>query len=85
MIDTDPAAEAKTRTMMMEKSPEERFVMGCSMFTFVKTIVRASILQKNSDISPGNLRKELFLRFYGNDMDKEARDRIAFLFANSMF
>ncbi len=62
---------------MMNKSPEERLIIGCSMFTFVKAIVRSSIMQKNSSMPPCDLKKELFLRFYGNDMDKSARDRIA--------
>ncbi len=83
MLDTNPVMEAKTRAMMMEKPREERLVIGCSMFTFARTIVRASILQRNSDISPDDLRKELFLRFYGNDMDIDSRNRIALRFANS--
>ncbi len=81
MIDTDPVIESKTRALMMKKSSEERLIIGCSMFTFAKAIVRSSIMQKNGDIPLCDLRKELFLRFYGNDMDKKTRERIAFYFS----
>lgn len=81
MIDTDPIIESKTRALMMNKSPEERLTIGCSMFTFAKTIARSSIMQKNGDMPLCDLRKELFLRFYGNDMDKNTRERIAFYFS----
>ncbi|MCD4706256.1 MAG: hypothetical protein K8S62_00785 [Candidatus Sabulitectum sp.] len=83
MLDTNPLMAAKTREMMMEKSREERLVIGCSMFSFARTIVLASILRKNSNISPGDLKRELFLRFYGNDMNKDALNRIALQFASS--
>jgi len=81
MIDTDPVIESKTRLLMMNKSPEERLIIGCSMFTFAKIIVRSSIMQKNSDMPPCDLKKELFLRFYGNDMDKNTRERISSYFS----
>jgi len=83
MLDTNPLMAAKTREMMMAKSREERLVIGCSMFSFAKNIVLASILQKNSNISPGDLNRELFLRFYGKDMNKDALNRIALQFASS--
>lgn len=81
MIDTDPAIESKTRALMMNKSPEERLIIGCSMFTFAKILVRSSIMQKTGEIPLCDLRKELFLRFYGNDMNKSTRERIAFYFS----
>ncbi len=51
------------------------------MFTFAKTILRSSIMQKNGDMPLCDLRKELFLLFYGNDMDINIRERIAFHFS----
>jgi len=75
--------ETKAREMMMKKTGEQRFLMGCSMFTFAQTIVRSSIMQKDMDISRGELRKELFIRFYGTDFDKDTRSRIALHFTNS--
>ena len=83
MNDTEPMIEVKLKELMMKKTGEERFLMGCSMFSFVRTVVRSSILQKYMDISPGELRKELFIRFYGTDFDKDTMDRIALHFANS--
>lgn len=84
MLDTSPEMTAKTRALMMEKSREERLIIGCSMFSFARTIVLASILRKNSSISPGDLKKELFLRFYGSDMNKDALNRIALQFAGDV-
>ncbi len=81
MIDTDPAIESQTKALMMNKSPEERLIIGCSMFTFAKTIVRSSIMQKNSNMPLCDLKKELFLRFYGKDMDKNTREKIASYFS----
>ena len=83
MNDTQPMNEVKLKDLMMKKTGEERFLMGCSMFSFAQTIVRSSILQEHEDISPADLRRELFKRFYGADYDKDTRDRIALLFANS--
>lgn len=83
MNDTTPSMEVKLREMMMKKTGEQRFLMGCSMFTFARTLVRSSIMQKDEDISPGDLRRELFIRFYGTDFDEDSRNRIAHHFANS--
>lgn len=51
----------------MEHAPEERLQMGCSMFDTAKEIVRSSILERHPHISVQELKKEIFLRFYGED------------------
>lgn len=82
MIDTDSKLELKTKALMKEKSPEDRLIMGCSMFTFSKIIVQSSIIQKDRSILPCDLKRKLFLRFYGNDMDENTREKIANYFSN---
>jgi hypothetical protein len=76
MNDTDPRMEKKMMEMMMSRTASERFEMGCSMFDFAKEIVVSSIKQKNPGISRQELRKEIFLRFYGDDFSPEQREKI---------
>ncbi len=82
MNDTDPKIEQKVRELMMNKTPEDRLKMGCSMFGFSKTIIQAS-LQENKNIQQSELKKELFLRFYGKEMDKEIKGKIATYFSSA--
>jgi len=70
MKDTLPEIEKKFKKIILEKSPEERIMMGFSMFSTARRIVISS---KNSDI---HLKKYLFLRFYENDFDKETFNKI---------
>lgn len=81
MIDTDSKLELKAKALMREKSPEDRLIMGCSMFSFSKVIVLSSIIQKNRNILHCDLKRKLFLRFYGNDMDKNTKEKIANYFS----
>ena len=76
MKDTPPAIERKFRQMLMERSGAERLKMGCSMHATAQALVRASILQADPAASPAALRKELFLRFYGQDFDAATRKKI---------
>ena len=76
MKDTSPEIEQRYREMLLQRSGEERLKMGCSMHETAKALVRASIVEKSPNISPADLRKALFLRFYDNDFDPETRERI---------
>ncbi len=82
MNDTDPKIEQKIRELMMNKTPEDRLKMGCSMFGFSKAIIQAS-LQENKNIQQSELKKELFLRFYGKEMDNEMKKKIATYFSSA--
>lgn len=77
MRDTSPEIEKKMLEIMMSKSPEERVRMGDSMYQTARYIVACSILNENLNISDNELKKEVFLRFYGNDFSPEKRDKIA--------
>ena len=78
MNDTAPAIEEKMREMIRAKTPEERLRMGCSMYDFSKRLVTRAILENRPGLSSGDLRQELFLRFYGNDFDAPVRQKILF-------
>ncbi len=76
MRDTAPEIERRFRSMMLERSGEERLKMGCSMHRFAQLLVRASVLAANPHATTAELRRTLFLRFYGSDFDAATRDRI---------
>lgn len=76
MNDTDAKMNAKMMEMIQKKTSQERLAMGCSMFDFAKRLVVSSLLKDNPNLSPAMLRKELFLRFYGNDFDAKQRQKI---------
>lgn len=76
MNDTSPAIDEKMRELIRKKTPEERLRMGCSMYDFSKSLVTHSILESSPNLTPVEIRRELFLRFYGNDFDSAKRQRI---------
>ena len=76
MSDTPTEIERRYRLMLLQRSGEERLKMGCSMHATAKALIRASILNKTPSISPAELRKALFLRFYANDFDCATREKI---------
>ena len=76
MNDTPPEIERRYREMLLQRSGEERLQMGCSMFTFARELVVASVLAKTPNVSPSELRHAIFLRFYGDDFDPETREKI---------
>lgn len=71
MNDTSPEMEIRFRKMMMEKSGEERLKMGFSMFDFARKQVIASIKEKYPEANENEIKKEVFLRFYGDDFSEE--------------
>lgn len=76
MKDTRPEIEQKYRAMLLARSREERLKIGCSMHATAQSLVRASVLAKDPLASPPELRRALFLRFYGQEFASDDRDRI---------
>jgi len=76
MIDTNPAVTSKFIQLIMAKSPEERLLMGCSMFDMVKQIIKGSIINKGPKITHWRMRAEIFIRFYSVDFDEAAKSKI---------
>jgi hypothetical protein len=58
--------------MLMQRSGEERLKMGCSMHATSQALVKASVSGKD----PVALKRDLFLRFYGNQFGPKERKKI---------
>lgn len=76
MSDTSSETERAFRELLLRRSGEERLKMGCSMHAFAQTLVRASVLERRPHASPLEVRRALFLRFYGRDFDPQTREKI---------
>jgi hypothetical protein len=75
--DTPPGIERKFRKMLLERSGQERLKMGCSMHATAQALARASISQRHPNVRAAELKRLLFLHFYGTDFEAEERKRIA--------
>lgn len=67
MNDTSPEMAEKMRELFRKKTPLERVLMGCSMHATSRYLITCAILRDNPTISKKELRREVFMRFYGND------------------
>ena len=80
MKDTSPEVNARMIEMIQKKTPVERLAMGCSTYDFSKQIVISGLLKENPKLSGAELKKELFLKFYGNNVEgNQKRKIIAYL------
>jgi hypothetical protein len=75
--DTPAAVERKFRQMLLKRSGAERLKMGCSMHATARALAKAALLQKHPDAGPAELKRLLFLHFYGAEFEPEQRKRIA--------
>jgi len=73
MNDTPSFVESLFKQKIMEKSNEERIIMGSLMFDAARKMVLASL---SDNISPQEKRKSIFLRLYGNDFDEATKQSI---------
>ena len=62
--------------LMMQKTGEERLLMGCSMFDTAKEIVKSSLLAKSVNLDPQDLKRNIFLRFYGHEYNETQLNNI---------
>ena len=76
MNDTNHKIARKFKQLMAKKSPAERLVMGCSMYDMSKSLVTSSILKQIPNATQSILRREIFLRFYGNEFSPEDQKKI---------
>ncbi len=76
MHDTSPEVMAKMSKMIQRKTPIERLQMGVSMYQTSKYLIIRAIKEKNPDISEVDLRKALFIHFYGDDFNPIQREKI---------
>ena len=73
MDDTSPEIQQKIEEIYRNKSGEEKLLIALSMFETAREIVISSLPQ---NLSKKELRRELFLRFYGNDFSDSEKNRI---------
>lgn len=73
MIDTLPSIEVKLNQIYMNKSCEEKLLIALKMFETARNIVLSSLPE---NLSEKEIRKELFLRFYGDDFDDKSKEKI---------
>jgi hypothetical protein len=76
MKDTPPEMDARYQDMLMQRSGEERLMMGCAMRETARTLVEASIREQDPQATIETVRKGLFLRFYGHEFDADSRTKI---------
>jgi hypothetical protein len=62
MNDTPPEVARLVQQMLMERSAEERFLMGVRMFDAARQMVLASL---SKDLPDLERRRQLFQRLYG--------------------
>lgn len=77
MTDTHPEINAKFKRLIMARSRQTRLVMGCSMFETAKYIAKSFINNQFPGISPKQMKKEIFIHFYGLDFDEEDKEKIS--------
>lgn len=76
MKDTTSEMESKFLDMMMSKSGEDRLRMGFSMFETARRQIITAIREERPDIDERELRKRVFLRFYGHEFNEVEREKI---------
>jgi hypothetical protein len=76
MKDTSPEMDARYQDMLMQRSGEERLMMGCAMRETARTLVEASIREQDPQATLETVRKGIFLRFYGHEFDADSRTEI---------
>lgn len=73
MTDTDPQTEALYHRLLMERSPEERFLMGARMCAAARATVLASL---PAGLSTIERKLAVLRRYYGTDFDDAAMSKI---------
>ena len=75
MFDTHPDVVIQFRDLMMSKTGQQRLLMGCSMYDTAKQIVRSAIYNNRPEITEEEVKKEIFLRFYGKEFGRADREK----------
>ena len=73
MDDTSPEIKEKIVEIYKNKSGEEKLLIALRMFETAREMVISSLPQ---NLSEKELRRELFLRFYGNDFSQSEKEKI---------
>jgi hypothetical protein len=76
MFDTHPDVAIRFRELIMRKSGEQRLLMGFSMYDTAKQIVLNSICNHRPGIKDVEIKREIFLRFYGPEFSEADRKKL---------
>ena len=76
MNDTSPEMDERYRAMLLQRTGEERLIMGCAMRDTARAIVEASLREQDQNATVETIRKGVFLRFYGHEFEQETRAKI---------
>lgn len=76
MNDTSSEMDQRYRALLMQRTGEERLIMGCAMRDTARAFVEASLRAQDPQATVESIRKGLFLRFYGHEFDAESRAKI---------
>ena len=76
MQDTSPEILLIQHDIWMKKTPEERFRLGIEMIEEGRKLVECSIKNENPGITPTELKRAVFKRFYENDFSVEELNTI---------
>ncbi|MDA8063953.1 MAG: hypothetical protein M0031_00410 [Thermaerobacter sp.] len=67
--DTSPEVASRYQELLMAKNGQERMLLGAAMYAQARKIVEASVREHDPDASDREVRRQVFLRFYGGDFD----------------
>jgi len=76
MFDTHPEIAVRYRDLMMSKTGQERLVMGCSMYDTARQIVLSAVRNRRPEITDAEIKREIFLRFYGQEFSEADREKL---------
>jgi len=74
MNDTPKAIQELFHHLLMQRSGEERLIMGCEMFSTSRALIRSSLAE--TSLSEGEKAVQILLRTYRNDFSPEVLARI---------
>jgi hypothetical protein len=75
--DTTPEIDRLYRSLLMQRSGEERMRMGAAMFDAAKALVTARVRTETRNLNKGELRAAVFTRTYAVDLDDQTRARVS--------
>lgn len=73
-LDTSPEIQELYRAMLMQLTPEDRFIRGALMFDAARAMVLASLPK---DLSPDEMRRRLYERMYGEPLPADFPKSVA--------
>lgn len=76
MKDTTAEIESLFYEEIMKKSGQERLKMGFSMFDMARRQIIAAIRNDNPDTDLMDIKKGIFMRFYGDEFSSEEQRKI---------